>query len=181
MVSLAKKKRRGPVYAVVDLETTGTSVKTGSRIIQIGCVLVQDGQVINEFETKINPRTVVPLTIEQLTGIKNNDVKDAPLFEDVAPTLKSLLDDTIFVAHNVNFDFPFLNAEFERAGEQPLTIPAIDTVTLSQILMPTAPSCEAMNCAALVAYGSVGGRRRSVRLVWPASASRALACSGSYG
>ncbi|MBD5808761.1 helicase C-terminal domain-containing protein [Limosilactobacillus fermentum] len=140
MVSLAKKKRRGPVYAVVDLETTGTSVKTGSRIIQIGCVLVQDGQVINEFETKINPRTVVPLTIEQLTGIKNNDVKDAPLFEDVAPTLKSLLDDTIFVAHNVNFDFPFLNAEFERAGEAPLTIPAIDTVTLSQILMPTAPS-----------------------------------------
>lgn len=140
MVNLGKNKRRGPVYAVVDLETTGTSVKTGSRIIQIGCVLVQDGQIINEFETKINPRTVVPLTIEQLTGITNKGVKGAPLFEDVAPTLKSLLDGTIFVAHNVNFDFPFLNAEFERAGEAPLTIPAIDTVTLSQILMPTAPS-----------------------------------------
>ena len=134
------KKSRGPIYSVVDLETTGTSVNHGDRIIQIGCVLVQDGEVINHFETKINPRVAVPRQITQLTGIKNNDVRDAPLFEDVAGTLYSLLSGTIFVAHNVNFDFPFLNAELERAGYPPLSIKAIDTVTLSQILMPTAKS-----------------------------------------
>ncbi|WP_434737687.1 helicase C-terminal domain-containing protein [Limosilactobacillus sp.] len=131
---------RGPIFSVVDLETTGTSVNHGDRIIQIGCVLVQDGEIINHFETKINPRTSIPRQITQLTGIKNSDVRQAPLFEDVAGTLYSLLSGTIFVAHNVNFDFPFLNSELERAGYPTLTIKAIDTVTLSQILMPTARS-----------------------------------------
>lgn len=128
------------MYSVVDLETTGTNAKAGARIIQIGCVLIQDGRVINEFATKINPRTTIPHAIEQLTGITNAQVREAPLFEDVAATLESLLADTVFVAHNVNFDFPFLNAELVRVGRPALTIPAVDTVTLSQILMPTAAS-----------------------------------------
>ncbi|MFJ6992134.1 MAG: exonuclease domain-containing protein, partial [Limosilactobacillus mucosae] len=58
-----QSKKREPIYAIVDLETTGTSVKHGDRIIQIGCVLVQAGQIINQFETKINPRTKIPHSI----------------------------------------------------------------------------------------------------------------------
>lgn len=135
-----KRDKQAPIYAVVDLETTGTNVNHGDRIIQIGCVLVQDGQIINQFETKVNPREKIPHTIVQLTGIRNQDVRRAPLFEDVAGTIYSLLSGTIFVAHNVNFDFPFLNAELERAGYPQLPIPAIDTVTMSQILLPTAQS-----------------------------------------
>lgn len=137
---LKKRNRQAPIYSVVDLETTGTSVSNGDRIIQIGCVLVQDGQVINQFETKVNPRQPIPRSIVQLTGIKNSEVKQAPLFEDVAGTVYSLLSGTIFVAHNVNFDFPFLNAELDRAGYPSLPITAIDTVTMSQILLPTAKS-----------------------------------------
>ncbi|BAP85609.1 XRE family transcriptional regulator [Paucilactobacillus hokkaidonensis JCM 18461] len=129
-----------PIYAVVDLETTGTNLKNGDRIIQIGCVLVSDGEVINHFQTNINPRMPIPTPIEQLTGITNAAVRNAPLFDDVAATIYSLLSDTIFVAHNVNFDFPFLNAELEKAGFPTLEITAIDTVTLSQILLPTAQS-----------------------------------------
>lgn len=141
-VKVLKKQHvlKGPIYSVVDLETTGTSVKNGDRIIQIGCVLVQAGQVINSFETKINPLTRIPHNIEQLTGIKNSDVQNAPLFDDVAASIESLLSNTIFVAHNVDFDFPFLNHELVAAGYEPLKIKAIDTVTLSQILMPTAKS-----------------------------------------
>lgn len=135
-----KRNRKAPIYSVVDLETTGTNVSHGDRIIQIGCVLIQDGQIINQFETKVNPRESIPRSIVQLTGIKNSDVKKAPLFEDVAGTIYSLLSGTIFVAHNVNFDFPFLNAELDRAGYPNLPIKAIDTVTLSQILLPTAKS-----------------------------------------
>ena len=135
-----KRDRTAPIYSVVDLETTGTSVNHGDRIIQIGCVLVQDGQVINHFETKVNPREKIPRAVVQLTGIQDRDVRKAPLFEDVAGTIYSLLTGTTFVAHNVNFDFPFLNAELERAGYPPLPIKAIDTVTLSQILLPTAKS-----------------------------------------
>ena len=135
-----KRDRTAPIYSVVDLETTGTSVNHGDRIIQIGCVLVQDGQIINHFETKVNPREKIPRAVVQLTGIQDRDVRKAPLFEDVAGTIYSLLTGTTFVAHNVNFDFPFLNAELERAGYPPLPIKAIDTVTLSQILLPTAKS-----------------------------------------
>lgn len=137
---MPRKKLRGPIYSVVDLETTGTSVKNGDRIIQIGCALVQDGTVVNHFETLVNPRAKISHQIEQLTGISNHDVQSAPLFEDIAGTVFSLLTGTIFVAHNVNFDFPFLNRELERAGYPTLTIQAIDTVTLSQILLPTAKS-----------------------------------------
>lgn len=135
-----KRDKRAPIYSVVDLETTGTNVNHGDRIIQIGCVLVQDGEIINHFETKINPREKIPRSIVQLTGIEDKDVRKAPLFEDIAGTIYSLLAETTFVAHNVNFDFPFLNAELERAGYPSLSIPAIDTVTLSQILLPTAKS-----------------------------------------
>lgn len=137
---MSKKRSKAPIYSIVDLETTGTSVKHGDRIIQIGCVLMQDGKIINSFETKINPLMKIPHSIEQLTGIKNSDVQDSPLFDDVAATMTSLLSDTIFVAHNVNFDFPFLNHELNRCGFPDLKIPAIDTVTLSQILFPTARS-----------------------------------------
>lgn len=135
-----KRDKKAPIYSVVDLETTGTNVNHGDRIIQIGCVLIQDGEIINHFETKVNPRERIPRSIAQLTGIEDKDVRTAPLFEDVAGTIYSLLVNTIFVAHNVNFDFPFLNAELERAGYPSLPIAAIDTVTLSQILLPTAKS-----------------------------------------
>lgn len=137
---MVTKMHNQKIYSVVDLETTGTNYKNGDRIIQIGCVLFCDGKIVNRFESLINPQANVPLAIEQLTGISNHDVKRAPLFDDVAATVFSLLSDTTFVAHNVNFDFPFLNAELERAGFPVLEISAIDTVTLSQILLPTEPS-----------------------------------------
>lgn len=128
------------IYAVVDIETTGTNVAEGNRMIQFGCVLVQNGKIINHFNTDVNPQTSIPQSIQALTGITDAQVKRAPLFDDVAGTIYSLLSDTVFVAHNVNFDFPFVNAELERVGYPRLDIQAIDTVTLSQILLPTVPS-----------------------------------------
>ncbi|MTV81136.1 helicase C-terminal domain-containing protein [Secundilactobacillus folii] len=128
------------IYAVVDIETTGTNVAEGNRIIQFGCVLVQNGAIINHFNTDVNPQTSIPQSIQALTGITEAQVKRAPLFDDVAGSIYSLLSDTVFVAHNVNFDFPFVNAELERVGYPTLNIQAIDTVTLSQILLPTVPS-----------------------------------------
>lgn len=128
------------IYAVVDIETTGTNVAEGSRIIQFGCVLVQNGKIINKFATDVNPQSTIPAGIRALTGITDKQVRHAPLFDDVAGTIFSLLSDTVFVAHNVNFDFPYVNAELERVGYPKLEIEAIDTVTLSQILLPTVPS-----------------------------------------
>ncbi|KRL39063.1 helicase C-terminal domain-containing protein [Liquorilactobacillus uvarum] len=127
-------------YAVVDIETTGTSIDGTNRMIQFSCVFVKGGKIINSFNTMINPLMPIPKEVQHLTGITNKDVKKAPLFEDVAGTIFALLQDTTFVAHNINFDYRFLNAEFERVGYPASELEGIDTVQLSQILLPTLPS-----------------------------------------
>ncbi|AVK60334.1 diguanylate cyclase [Lactobacillus sp. CBA3605] len=137
-------------YAVVDIETTGTSVKDGDRIIQIGCAFVKNNKIINTFAADVNPLTKVPPVIENLTGISNARVRKAPPFDDLAGTIYSLLQGTVFVAHNVNFDLPFINAELQRVGYPELPIQAVDTVSLSQILLPTAPSFRLRDLSALL-------------------------------
>lgn len=126
-------------YAVVDIETTGTDPKT-SRIIQFGCVLIEDGKIVSHFSTDINPDQMIPPQIQTLTGITNQRIRKAPYFEDVALTIANLLENTVFVAHNIHFDYPFLSNELERCGLPALTIPGIDTVELAQVFMPTSLS-----------------------------------------
>ena len=123
-------------FAVVDLETTGTSVKDGDRMIQFGCALVRHGKIIQTISQMINPDRSVPQTIQRLTGISPERLVAAPYFDEVAPALHQVLTKTVFVAHNVNFDYPFLNAEFERIGLPKLQLEAIDTVELAQVLLP---------------------------------------------
>ncbi|GKT02664.1 helicase C-terminal domain-containing protein [Furfurilactobacillus entadae] len=138
-------------YAVVDIETTGTSVKDGDRVIQIGCAFIRHGKVIDHYSTKVNPGKPIPGNITHLTTITNKDVAQAPYFDDLAGSLYAMLQGTVFVAHNVNFDFPFLNAEFARVGYPSLQIPALDTVTLTQILFPTLTSFRLRDLSAYFA------------------------------
>ncbi|MHC5227329.1 helicase C-terminal domain-containing protein [Enterococcus sp. LJL99] len=132
---MQKKK----TYAIVDIETTGTDPRT-DRIIQFGCVLVEDGEIVSRFVTDVNPNQAIPKNIQSLTGISNSQVQKAPYFEDVALTIYNLLADTIFVAHNIYFDYSFLNQELIRCGAPELKIPGIDTVELAQIFLPTEKS-----------------------------------------
>lgn len=126
---------RNTTYAVVDIETTGTDPKV-DRIIQIGCVLIRNGRLINRFATDINPGRKIPKQIQNLTHISNGRVQKAPYFEDVAFIIADLLADTVFVAHNIFFDYQFLNAELKRCGVTSLKISGIDTVELAQIFLP---------------------------------------------
>jgi ATP-dependent DNA helicase DinG len=121
-------------YAVVDLETTGTNYQEENRIIQIGCAFVENGKVIDTFHSKVNPQRPIPTEITKLTGITDEQVKNAPKFNDIASEIYRRLVDTTFVAHNVDFDFPFINEELVRSGYPELEIPAIDTVALSQVV-----------------------------------------------
>ena len=125
------------IYAVLDLETTGTAVKNGDRIIQIGCAFVQHFKVIATWSQLVNPDRDVPKAIQQLTHIDPAELVAAPYFVDVAEAFAQRLKNCVIVCHNVNFDYPFLSAEFERIGLPALTNPAIDTVELAQILLPT--------------------------------------------
>ncbi|ANK64522.1 ATP-dependent helicase [Loigolactobacillus backii] len=135
------------IYAVVDLETTGTSVKSGDRIIQFGCVLVQHHKIINRLATDVNPEQPLPKVITSLTHLTETRLHQAPLFEDVAPTIVNLLRGCVFVAHNINFDYPFLNAELVRVGQEPLELEGVDTVDLAQILLPTSTSFKLTDLA----------------------------------
>lgn len=128
------------IFAVVDLETTGSSYKNGDRIIQIGITFVQHKSILQEYDFKINPGKKIPVMIEQLTGISNADIKDAPYFEDVADYVFNLLEGCVFVAHNIGFDYRFLSQSFTEAGLPELTLHGIDTVELTKILFPTLDS-----------------------------------------
>ncbi|GEP17484.1 helicase C-terminal domain-containing protein [Pediococcus pentosaceus] len=121
-------------YAVVDLEMTGSDFDGDNRIIQIGCAFVENGKIVDTFQSKVNPQRPIPAGITKLTGITDEQVQNAPKFNDIVDEVYRKLVDTVFVAHNVEFDFPFLNQELVRSGYPELNIPAVDTVSLSQIV-----------------------------------------------
>lgn len=125
------------VFAVVDLETTGTQRNEHDRIIQFGCALIKNGHIFKTYSFLINPQKRIPPVIENLTGISNKNVRNQPNFAHFAPEISKILKNTIFVAHNVNFDLPFLNYELVNAGFEPLTNRSLDTVELAQIAFPT--------------------------------------------
>lgn len=122
------------LYAVVDIETTG-GFASGNGITEIS-ILVHDGtSVIQTFDTLINPEQFIPPYIEALTGISNDMVLDAPLFKDVAQEIYELLEDKIFVAHNVNFDFSFIRHQLMQCGYA-LSSKKLCTVRLSRKILP---------------------------------------------
>ncbi|SFC41791.1 ATP-dependent DNA helicase DinG [Alkalibacterium subtropicum] len=144
--------KKDQLYAVVDIEATGASIGRNERMIQFACVLVKNGEVLETFDSFVNPSRKVSKLIRDLTGISLKDLATAPYFEDIAQLIHRLLEDTIFVAHNVNFDYAFLNECFERIGLPPLTIPAIDTVELAQVLFPKEDSYQLKELTASLGY-----------------------------
>ncbi|QGQ46662.1 ATP-dependent DNA helicase DinG [Metabacillus sediminilitoris] len=126
-------------FVVIDLETTGNSPKKGDKIIQIAAVVIEEGQIVDRYMSFVNPKQRIPLFIEQLTGITNEMVDNAPTFEEIAKDLNSLLADSFFVAHNVYFDLSFLQEEMINCGFQ-FTGPILDTVELARVAFPTEKS-----------------------------------------
>ena len=101
------------LYVVLDVETTGGKAGT-DRVIEIGAVKVQAGEVLETFSTLINPGRTIPSFISRLTGISNAMVADAPNFADIAAKLADFLQGAVFVAHNAKFDYGFIRSEFAR-------------------------------------------------------------------
>ena len=102
-------------YAIVDIETTGGNA-THSRITEIAIVIHDGEKVIDRWETLVNPQKHIPDAIFALTGITNEMVREAPVFDLISDRVFELLSDRVFVAHNVNFDYSFVRHELERAG-----------------------------------------------------------------
>lgn len=103
------------MYSIIDIETTGQASKTG-KITEIA-IFIHDGfKIVDSFSSLINPECYIPDFITRLTGIDNEMVRSAPRFYEVARKVVEMTTDTIFVAHNVSFDYKFIQEEFNRLG-----------------------------------------------------------------
>lgn len=119
--------------AFIDLETTGANA-AHDRITEIGVVEV-DGDEVTTWSTLVNPGRAIPQFIQQLTGISNDMVADAPTFEQVAHDLAERLEGRLFIAHNARFDYGFVKHEYQRLGRR-FRADVLCTVRLSRKLFP---------------------------------------------
>ena len=126
------------MYAIVDIETTG-SYAAANGITEIS-IHVHDGSIVVEkFETLINPGQPIPYYIQAMTGITDKMVATAPTFDAVAEKIYNILHDKIFIAHNVNFDYSFVNSHLKECGFD-LNSKKLCTVRLSRKIFPGFPS-----------------------------------------
>lgn len=101
---------------VLDFETSGISPDHGDRAIEIGAVMLQQGEIVDRFQSLMNPGVRVNSFIESYTGITNQMVQSAPRAEQVMRNFARFIGDRPLVAHNASFDRRFLDAEFCRIG-----------------------------------------------------------------
>ncbi len=122
-------------FVVFDLETTGLSA-VNNRIIEIGAVKVEGGRITERFSTFVNPREPIPFDIEQLTGISDEMVIDAPPVERVLPEFLEFCRDSVLIAHNASFDAGFIHQNCVRLGiDAEFTVG--DTVAMARMLLPS--------------------------------------------
>ncbi|MDF1741073.1 MAG: exonuclease domain-containing protein [Verrucomicrobiales bacterium] len=121
-------------YVVVDIETTGGNAKW-NRVTEIGAVKIRNGEVIDKWQTLINPERSIPWRIVDLTGITDEMVAEAPIFARVADEFEAFMGEAVFVAHNAKFDYSFLKEEFARL-ERGFYYPTLCTVVASRRYFP---------------------------------------------
>lgn len=122
-------------YAIVDIETTGSNKTTEHRITEIAVYLFDGEKVIQEFTSLVNPENYIPPFITRLTGIDNEMVQDAPLFEDIIDEVDAITKDAVFVAHNVNFDYSIIKGAYKLLGRD-FERKRMCTVSLSRKIIP---------------------------------------------
>lgn len=136
-VSVVKGTYDAPLHETVvcfDTETTGLKPEF-EEITEIAAVKVRGGEVLEEFQTYVNPHRPIPANITELTGISDETVANAPDLAEALPAFLEFAGDLPLVAHNAGFDMAFINKGCERLGIQ-RTFTSIDTVEMSKILFP---------------------------------------------
>jgi len=146
MVNIGETLLKDTTFAVIDLETSGGSPKSGAGITEIGVVKVRGGVVLGTFQSFVDPGHSLPVFITQLTGISDDMLISAPFIDEVLPTLFEFLgspDETVLVAHNSPFDMSFLKAAalvYEYEWPNYLTV---DTARLARAVLD---KDEVVNC-----------------------------------
>ena len=121
-------------YCVFDLETTGFSFRT-EKITEIGIMKIRNGEIIDTFETFVNPEKPIPLKVQEVTHITDDMVKDAPKIEEILPKVMEFFGDSVLVAHNADFDTGFLRYNCQQLGYK-FENTYLDTLALAKNLFP---------------------------------------------
>lgn len=123
-------------FVVVDLETTGLHAGLDS-IVEIAAIKVVGGQIVEEWNSMVNPGIFLPQECTQITGISTEMIQEAPPFQDIVDDYSRFLgEDSVFVAHNVDFDRDFLNKQFERLQRSSMANPYLCTFKLAKLVHP---------------------------------------------
>ncbi|HCT64364.1 MAG TPA: PolC-type DNA polymerase III [Lachnospiraceae bacterium] len=120
-------------FVVFDIETTGLHAER-DKITEIGAVKVSKGEIIDSFNTFVNPGIPIPHKITELTGITDQMVEDAQSIEEILPKFLEFVGDATFVAHNASFDMGFIRYN-ARNQEINILNPVVDTLELSRLLL----------------------------------------------
>ena len=128
-----KGQRLDGTFVVFDIETTGFS-PVANRIIEIGAVKVDKGQVVDRFSVFVNPEVPIPFEIEKLTGINDSMVMEAETIETILPQFLDFVGDAVLVAHNANFDVSFIKENAKRQ-QLPVDFTYVDTVGIARMLL----------------------------------------------
>lgn len=124
---------------IFDTETTGFSPIEGDRVVEIGCIEVIDRiKTGNNFHVYLNPERDMPESAFKVHGLSSEFLSDKPLFKDIATQFLSYIDGAELIAHNAKFDMQFLDAEYLKVGEAPLSarFVVIDTLAIAKELRP---------------------------------------------
>jgi DNA polymerase III epsilon subunit family exonuclease len=122
-------------YVVIDIEATSLPAPR-NRITEFAAVMISDGEIVGEYSTLVNPGMRIPRYVQKITGIKDDMVKDAPRFEDVAEDIREVVGNKVIVAHNTTFDVTMLNFELDRTTGVRIENSSLCTVKLSRKLQP---------------------------------------------
>jgi len=126
----------GLSYVVVDTETTGGRSLLGDRITEFAAVVVKGGEIVEVYETLVNPQRSIPPFVTRLTNITWDMVRHAPTFDRIAPDVMRVLEGNVFVAHNATFDWRFVTTEVSRSTGRQLRGRRLCTVSIARKVLP---------------------------------------------
>lgn len=158
------------VVAVIDFETTGLSPSQGDRATEIAAVILENGKVVDRYQSLMNAGMRIPSFIEQLTGISNAMIREAPPAGDVMREVSDFVGEIPLVAHNASFDCKFWDAELGRINLQRRQEFAC-SLLLARRLMPLAPSHK---LGALIEFASLPVAGRAHRALADAEMAASL-------